>query len=220
MIAYNTRFCPTVSGNDLHVGHLYTALVNEREAHHSGGKFIVRIDDTQEYWIQKFGRKLVDQFITEYRNELDKFLSIDTWELQSSMPKPEQIYNLSPYPYLLELKPRWIHDQLVEWLPDPDMVMYPYTARYTLEKVIWDVYENVNWLIRGEDLVTETSLYDFFVDILGLPRMRHTIIPRLRAENRQELMVMGISKSMGKYRLSKQLDKFGASQTLDFLKQS
>lgn len=217
---YNTRFNPTVSGNDLHCGHLYTALVNEREAHRSGGKFIVRIDDTQEYWVHEFGRKLVNQFADNYEQELRRFMVIDTCEMQSNLPMAETIMDLSPYPYLKELKSKWLHDQTPEWLPDPDMVMYPYTAKYTLEKVIWDMYERVNWLIRGEDLVTETSLYDYFVDVLGVPRMRHTFIPRLRANFREELMPIGISKSMGKYRVSKQLDKFGVTQTLDFLKSS
>ena len=61
---YNTRFNPSISGA-LHIGHLYMALVNEMEAHRTGGKFIVRVDDTQDiwnHWIKK--------------DERDKYLSL------------------------------------------------------------------------------------------------------------------------------------------------
>ena len=39
-----TRWNPTINGA-LHVGHLYSMLVNERFAHEQGGKFCVRFDD-------------------------------------------------------------------------------------------------------------------------------------------------------------------------------
>lgn len=42
-----TRFAPSPTGF-IHVGNLYSALVNERVAHQSGGIFFLRIEDTDE----------------------------------------------------------------------------------------------------------------------------------------------------------------------------
>jgi len=38
------RFAPSPNGH-LHLGHAYSALLNEREAKHTGGRFLVRIED-------------------------------------------------------------------------------------------------------------------------------------------------------------------------------
>ena len=51
-----TRFNPTTNGA-LHIGHAYTALVNQHEAHASGGKYILRFDDNTRYWVRKLGGK-------------------------------------------------------------------------------------------------------------------------------------------------------------------
>jgi len=217
---YNTRFNPTVSGASLHCGHLYLALVNANEAHSSGGHFVLRIDDTQSIWNYKLGAKLVDQFAEFYREQLSRFMTIDKYVRQSNMPKIEEIigWNTS---LLKDVPPEmWDYDQVPEWIPDRGMVMYPYTARLTLERVIWDYYDGVNWLIRGEDLVSEFALYTFFVDVIRIPRMRHTYIPKLRAENRAEILHLNVSKTLGSYRIEKQIDKFGIDGTLDFLKKS
>ena len=42
-----TRFAPSPTGF-LHIGGLFTALVNERLAHQSGGRIILRIEDTDK----------------------------------------------------------------------------------------------------------------------------------------------------------------------------
>lgn len=216
---YNTRFNPTVSGASLHCGHLYVALVNANEAHRSGGKFIVRIDDTQSRWNHAIGKKLVDQFAKSYIEQLSKFMTIDKYECQSNLPSIEECLGDNPF---LKYVPSemWEYDQLPEWVMDKEMQMYPYTARLTMERVAWDFWDGVNWLIRGEDLVSEFALYTFFVDMAKVPRMRHTYLPKLRASDRKELLHLNVSKTMGSYRLEKQIDKFGVDGTIDLLKQS
>ena len=42
-----TRFAPSPTGF-LHIGGLFAALISERTAHQSGGKFILRIEDTDK----------------------------------------------------------------------------------------------------------------------------------------------------------------------------
>jgi len=216
---YNTRFNPTVSGASLHCGHLYVALVNANEAHRSGGKFILRIDDTQSYWNHVIGKQLIDQFANTYREQLGKFMIIDKYERQSNLPSIRDV--LGDQLFINLVPPEmWNYDQVPEWTMDKCMTMYPYTAQLTLERVAWDFLDRVNWLIRGEDLVTEFALYCFFVDMLKVPRMRHTYLPKLRAENRAELLHLDVSKTLGSYRLEKQIDRFGVEGTLDLLKRS
>ena len=217
---YNTRFNPTPCG-PLHVGHLYMAMANADEAKRSGGTFTVRIDDTNEYWKHTLGKDLIDQHCSEYKQQLSLFMIIDKWERQSLMPTLREIRgNHSLFDTIEEQ--RWMNDKICEWIPDTNIHMYPYQPLFTAEKAIWDFYENINWLIRGEDIVTETALYQYLVDILGLPRVMHTYLPRLRAQGRKELRQGGflLSKTLGNYQLQKQIDTFGMSGTLDYLKQS
>lgn len=41
-----TRIAPSPTGQDLHIGNIYTGLLNWAYAHKNGGKFIIRIEDT------------------------------------------------------------------------------------------------------------------------------------------------------------------------------
>lgn len=214
-LKYTTRFLPTVTGPQ-HLGHLFMALVNATEAHNSGGCFVLRIDDTEDFWNYKLGQKLVDQFTDEYLEQLNRFMKIDTFERQSTMPKIEDIID---HPLVKNAsKQKWQYDQSAEWPADPDMCLYPFAPRFTIEKVVWDFYDRVNWLIRGEDLMVEANLYDYFVDQIGLPRMRHTYWRRLRTAQNKELLNQGLSKTFGTYTLGKQIDKLGIDGVLYYLK--
>ena len=222
---WNTRFCPTITGAELHVGHLYTALVNEREAHRSGGRFLIRIDDTQEYWKDQIG--LASRGIGErYISQIEMFMDVDKVEWQSEMPEPKRLigkHQLNIYNTIFDNveKEQMVYIQICDWIPDGDMQMYPYTSKYTFEKAMWDFYEGTNWLIRGEDLVSEAAFYAFFTTLFGLPWVMQTYLPRLRAENRQELRnTAPISKKCGNYQLSKQITKLGVDGVMQNLKQS
>ncbi|OGG05042.1 glutamate--tRNA ligase [Candidatus Gottesmanbacteria bacterium RBG_16_52_11] len=46
MRSARTRIAPSPTGEDLHIGNAYTALINYAVARQSGGRFIVRIEDT------------------------------------------------------------------------------------------------------------------------------------------------------------------------------
>jgi len=222
---WNTRFCPTITGAELHVGHLYTVLVNEREAHRSGGRFSIRIDDTQKYWSDKLGSQSLE-IGNRYITQIKKFVDVDFISWQSKMPQPATLIgNHQKYIYDTIFsnveKEQMIYDLVCEWIPDRDMMMYPYTTHFTFEKVVWDYYEGVNWIIRGEDLVTEAAFYHFFGDLFGFPWVLQTYLPRLRANNREELRnTPPISKRHSNFQLSKQIDRFGVDGVIELLKQS
>ena len=210
---YNTRFNPTITGA-LHVGHLYMALVNEFEAHRTGGKFYVRVDDTQPHWSFKIGKKRREKYYLEYREQLDLFLSIDGWHRQSQMPKPKDI--IGKHPILKRYSKKFENDVNVEYQERFGRTWQGYSPQNLVEKVIWDFYENTNLLIRGEDLITESHLYSDFIEEIGLPRVRQVYLPYLEGKGTGER----ISKTVGTYGLAKQLDKFGIEEILSRLRES
>jgi len=221
---HNTRFNPTACG-DLHMGHLYMALVNATEAKRTGGLFSVRIDDTQKYWVHRLGRKLTDQYTDNFREQLSRFMVIDDWRVQSTMPSMREIRGehelFTKFP-----EQRWVYAKEVDIISDPTMAVYPYTPYFTLEKVVWDFHMGVTHLIRGEDIITESSLYNYFVDVLGFPSVWQVYLPRLRATNREEIgkddveWARTISKTFRTYRLKPQIDKLGVRGVMDNLKLS
>jgi glutamyl-tRNA synthetase len=46
MVTVRTRIAPSPTGNDLHIGNAYTALINSVVARKAGGQFIIRVEDT------------------------------------------------------------------------------------------------------------------------------------------------------------------------------
>lgn len=81
-----TRFAPSPTGF-LHIGGLFTALVNERLAHQSGGKIILRIEDTDK-------KREVEQGISQIVEGLRDFgITFD----EGMISQTEQIGDYGPY---------------------------------------------------------------------------------------------------------------------------
>lgn len=208
-----TRFNPTASG-PLHVGHLYIALVNEVEAHRTGGKFIVRVDDTQAHWEARLGRKRIDQYYVEYQELLNLFMLVDVWHKQSQMPTPRDIIGV--HDVLNAYSRKFDNGDRVEYQERFGREWQGYSPQYLVEKVILDYYENTSLLIRGEDLITESNLYSHFIEEIGLPRVHQVYLPYLERDESGER----VSKSAGTYNLEKQLDAFGIEGILSRLRES
>jgi len=209
---YNTRFNPTVSG-ELHLGHLYIALVNAHEAHSSGGKFILRIDDSQDDWTMRLGKKRIKYLIREYIKQLGEFVQLDQIDLQSYLLKEKFPPTVSKV--INKIQPVLRYGYNPDWSSHPEMVMYPYTPLFTAEKVYWDYEAGVNWLIRGDDLISEFSLYAHYMDLMGISQvlLRHTYIPRLRLPDNSEL-----SKTNGGYSIREALEVLGKEEILKRLR--
>ncbi len=118
-----TRFNPTPTGEELHVGHLYMALVNATEAHHSGGSFKIRIDDTQEYWLYMVGKDGTRRLANKYCEQLSEFMVIDKIDFQSEMPTIRQIMGDVPIFDFIP-KQKWGYESIASWGLDPNMAMY------------------------------------------------------------------------------------------------
>jgi len=222
---YNTRFNPTITG-PLHVGHLYMALVNETEAHLSGGNFIVRVDDQNKYHVISLGKKLIDQLFNEYQDQISRFMKVDIWHRESQMPRPEEVIGNHPILDMITQDGLWTVSDVI-WKEEGSWV-WPYSPYATFEKVVFDFWEGITLLIRGEDLITETNLYEFYERQVGLLRPRHVYLPRLLAEPDVEVghnlemvdSLSNVSKTLGTYALKKQIDKFGVDETMNLLRQS
>lgn len=208
---YHTRLVPTTSG-PLHLGHLFCALVNAQEAHSSNGTFTLRIDDTQLYWLNKYGPVLVRDLGYQYIESLGQFVGIDKVQFQSELPDIKNIVVASDYIWSLIPEAKFVHDQIPGWTPDRDMVMYPYAPRYTAEAVIWDYYAGINWVICGEDLIDRANLYSFMVDMFRLPVVMQTCIGRLRSLDHQTL-----SKTKGNIKLEDCLKKYSPERIIELL---
>jgi glutamyl/glutaminyl-tRNA synthetase len=189
---YTTRFNPTVNG-PLHLGHIYTVLVNLEEARRSGGKFGVRFDDTQRSWNFNLGAEKVREFRDGMIDDLIWLdIPMDYLENQSEMmPKVERLLH-EEFAYFPD-REHFSITACAELAGCPHH-FYPYTERMTAEKAIMDMLEGVTWLIRGMDLITEDALYRHFCAKFLMATPRTTYIPRLECGGE-------ISKTFGKYRI-------------------
>ena len=221
---YNTRFNPSITG-PLHIGHLYMALVNEAEAHSSGGEFTVRVDDMSVYFNHHLGKNLIEQYYNDYQEQLSRFMKVDIWHRQSQLPRPEEIIGEHPiFDIFPSRLPLWKIPE-INWRVAGGQWVWPYSPYATLEKVVWDFWEKTSLLIRGEDLITEANFYTFIERQIGLLRPHQVYLPRLSVKIQQDLgqehLVPGeLSKTIGTYGLAKQIDKFGTKEILNLLKKS
>ena len=53
MSKIRSRIAPSPTGEDIHIGNLYTALINYAVAHKTNGQFIIRIEDTDRQRYQE-----------------------------------------------------------------------------------------------------------------------------------------------------------------------
>ena len=173
---YNTRLNPSVDGN-LHLGHVYMALINESMAHESGGDFVVRFDDTHPIRLEKFGKDRTELMRQGQQDDLT-WLGIEPniWIRQSDVIGEVHEYLASKFPVFKD-----DHACIAPVLLGDDFTpIYPYTPTLTAEKVVMDYFEGVNLLVRGIDLMSEYGLYQYYCEALGLPQPKHIYLPRLK----------------------------------------
>ena len=217
----NTRFNPTVNG-PLHLGHLYLVLVNEYEAHSTGGIFTVRFDDSKPCtltWASDNMEK-VARCRRQQLADIEQFVTVDY-----SWSEYENKWRLTQMPPILIRDWRFMDSpELCVFMascPHQDQVtgaggdMYPYVPGWTAEKVFMDMMTGVNWLIRGDDLVSEFALYQFFNEVLGSPMAKHTYMPRLHPPSGY---IDTISKTRGGFSVAEMVAKHGVNGVLDILR--
>lgn len=178
-----TRFNPTVNGN-LHLGHVYSLYVNEYFAHSVGGRFFVRFDDTSngatiEMKNPELAKEFLDQqvfdigwlgmFVNEWSKQSD-ILNILEDEIKTKITHNYNYIFPDPYPHTLPISVRMLG---TGW------IAYPYTPQETAERVIMDRHLGITHIIRGEEFLTEFSLYRYFCDVFNYPHPKFIFLPRL-----------------------------------------
>lgn len=175
---YNCRLNPSVNGN-LHLGHLYMAMINETIAHESGGRFIVRFDDSHLIRISVLGRDKIELIRKGQQDDLEWLgFKPDKWIKQSDIIDEVHEY-LSKHATIMPDE----NPPAVPEIIGSDVMLYPLTTMLTAEKVVMDWMEGVNLLVRGVDLLSEYSLYQYYCRLLGFPQPLHIYLPRLRWEH-------------------------------------
>lgn len=171
-----TRFNPSCNG-PLHLGHIYMALVNEAFAKERNGKFIVRWDDSHPHRIASMGEERIARIQESQANDLEWLGIFPDEHIKQSdvVGDVRETIRISAIPKLQD-EPEPITPLLIG---DVGVIIYPLTPALTLEKVILDHREGVTHLVRGVDLLSEFSLYQFYCRDLGYPQPRHIYIPRL-----------------------------------------
>ncbi len=211
-----TRFNPTVNG-PLHLGHVYSILVNQAHAaQHPNGQFIVRFDDDQVIWNDTLDWRQIATYRQQMRADIEWLgIPVHGWFSQRDM-----------HYHALKLLTLRCHEAGIpvptdanceRYFPDyhgTSIQMYPYTPYKTAIKVIMDSMLGVSLLIRGEDLLGEHSLYCYFCDIFELYSPAHIYLPRLRVgPNNAE-----ISKTLGNLTLANLRQQgYSPSQVFDLL---
>lgn len=191
-----TRWNPSTNGA-LHLGHIYTLLVNEYFAKSRGGKFYIRFDDTSPH-IKVMNQHHVTEILGQQINDI-RWLGIehDGFYYQSAIVDEVQqtLKDLGHVP-LQEQKfdhylPLFIREGLSSCF-----VPYPYVPEQIVERVVMDHAIGVTHVIRGEDFATEYCLYMYYCQKLGFPYPEFVFLPRLSG-------VYGdISKTKGGYTIT------------------
>lgn len=188
-----TRFNPSLSGS-LHLGHIVTAIVNERFAHRNNGKFIVRFDDTSPVPASLPSEQRIRMMEMQQEDIKWMELPVDEWCMQSEqIPKTKTILNLKRkyVPDILEVTlPLFVSKMGSGWLP------YPYVPEQIAERVVMDNMIDTTHVIRGEEFATEYSLYSYYCQTFEFPTPTFVFIPRLYGISGD------ISKTNGGYKIS------------------
>jgi len=211
----NCRFSPNSNGT-LHLGHIFTILFNEQFAHQSGGKFYIRFDDSNQAVALEMDKpERVTTIIESQQNDIEWLgIKVDGWYQQSNLIEETHeimkkckkfIWVDDPYP----------HDMPISVKMGRLWVAFPYAPLLTAERVIMDNMLGITHVIRGDEFLTEYSLYRYFCDIFDIPAPKFVFLPRLEGRTGD------ISKTNGGYTLAElRANGYNAEYVIDLLKTS
>jgi glutamyl/glutaminyl-tRNA synthetase len=197
------RYAPSPTGN-LHLGNTRTALFNYLFAKHQGGKFILRIDDTDkerskvEYekdilesleWLGLKHDEIYKQSERSalYRENLEKLIEADKAYLAKE-EKGEVIRFRNPGGRVAftDLIRGEISFDVTE-LGDFVLARNLDSPVYHFASVVDDIASGITHVIRGEDHVSNTPRQILILEALGGARPAYAHIPLILAPDRSKL---------------------------------
>lgn len=219
----NTRLCPTTNGPGLHLGHICMALVNEAEAHSTGGRFLVRFDDNQKQWMDKQAPGEARGYADRMREDLEWFgIRVDGYSFQTDVetwvPAHEIWNRLTGQKYPLNNLTQGASQSHAPEVPTDPSSQYPYAPFLTAEKVVFDYMQKIDLLIRGFDLLGEYSLYSYLCDLWNIPIPRQIFLPRLQlSEGKGFNSRVDVSKTSSKCMVRDMKKAFSAASLQEML---
>ncbi len=183
-LKYNTRFAPSNSGN-LHCGSVRTAYLNWLAARSTGGKFILRIDDTNaDKSSDVYTANIIDTMNwlgLDYDHTFSQSSRFDVY-----LSRAMDLVNQGKGVYKDGAICLKINDRLNSWtdaanglikITDDDLlhangmvlIKSDGSPTYHFASVVDDIDMGINLIIRGTDHITNTSKHVFLYDALNAP---------------------------------------------------
>ncbi len=204
-----TRFAPSPTG-PFHVGGVRTALFSYLFARHHGGKFLLRIEDTDIARSKKeFETDIIeslqwlglewDEYSRQsdrtalYKEQLEKLIAagaayVSKEEIKKEGDRPEVIRLKNPGQNIT------FHDEIrgdisFDTAPLGDFIIARSLTEplYHFSVVVDDFLGGVTHVIRGEDHISNTSRQILIQEALGAPRPAYAHLPLILAADRSKL---------------------------------
>lgn len=185
------RFAPSPTGN-LHIGGARTALFNWIYARSTGGKFILRIEDTDQArskpefleeilfslnWLGFKWDELYHQSerFNIYKEYADKLLSEGKAYIEETEGKKAVIYKVNPRKIVVNDLIRGQIEFDSETIKDQVLIKSDGTPTYNFACVVDDAAMNITHVIRGDDHISNTPKQIMLYDALGfkIPEFAH-----------------------------------------------
>lgn len=203
------RMAPSPTGN-LHVGTARTTLFNYFFAKHNGGKFILRIDDTDiERSTKEFEQNILDGLtwlglphdeIFRQSERKDIYISylkkmIDNSSAYVSKEEPKEEGQRSEVIRLKNPNKKIVFDDLIRGqiefntteLGDFIVAKSLEEPLYHLASVVDDIEMRITHVIRGEDGISNTPRQILMQEALGAPRPTYAHLPLILGADRSKL---------------------------------
>ncbi len=231
MTKFNTRFAPSPNGY-LHLGHAFSALISEKIAYKSSGKFFLRIEDidigrcNKEFekniyedlsWLginyQKDVRRQSDYF-KNYEVYIKKLRDLDLiypcWATRSEISKSNDTVLRLKTPNSGEVVVNdLIRGDIVfenSELDDLILLRSDGTPTYHLCNVIDDYEQEVTTVIRGEDHISNTPRQIHIQQALGYPPLEYAHLPMVLGQDKKRLSKRHAATSLDEYQSEGYLD--------------
>ncbi len=188
------RFAPSPTGN-LHIGGARTALFNWLYARSKGGKFVLRIEDTDTVRSKK---EYVDEILGSltwlgftwdeiyyqsqrfdiYRQHAERLLQEGKAYVEKTEGKGEAIiYKVTPQKIVLQDLIRGTIEFDAAVLKDQVLIKSDGTATYNFACVVDDALMNITDVVRGDDHISNTPKQVLLYQALGFPVPRFAHLP-------------------------------------------
>jgi glutamyl/glutaminyl-tRNA synthetase len=188
-----------------------TLLVNEQFAHQSGGKFIIRFDDTTP----PLPAKQIEEIRLNQKETIEWLgIPVDEWEIESDILSDVR-------DALTKLGHKYVNDFGYHDLPvytrhiNTSWLAFPYVPQQTAERVVMDNMSGITHIIRGEEFALEFSLYRYYCDKFNFPHPKFIFLPRMIGKYGD------ISKTAGGYSIAElRGDGHSASDVIELVEKA